>query len=113
MTSASITRSSDLLRSWLRSRRTVSWLVSMSSAPPATKPATRTRWNGDTSSLAGIGVSTGTSYIDAPQPAAAAQTNVRPTSASLAFVLLLSHAVIDFLEQIVILPDLGVVRIEL
>src|SRR5215831_4757636 len=84
----------------------------MSSAPPATKPATSTRWNGDTSSLAGIGVSTGTSYSDAPQPAAAAQTNVRPTSASLAFVLLLSHAVIDFLEEVVVLPDLGIVWFE-
>src|SRR5262249_8753279 len=84
----------------------------MSSAPPATKPATSTRWNGDTSSLAGIGVSTGTSVSDAPQPAAAAHTKVRPASASLAFVLLLRHAVIDFLEQIVVLPDLRVVRIE-
>ena len=45
-TSASITLSDDFVRSWLRSRRTVSWFVSTSSVPPATKPATSTRWNG-------------------------------------------------------------------
>ena len=59
--SASITLSDDFVRSWLRSRRTVSWLASTSSLPPATKPATRTRWNGETSSFGWIGVSIGIS----------------------------------------------------
>ena len=61
MTSASITLSDDFVRSWLRSSRTVSWLASTSSLPPATKPATSTRWNGETSSLGWIGVSIGIS----------------------------------------------------
>ena len=38
-----------------------------SSLPPATKPATSTRWNADTSSLALIGVSIGTSNSSPPQ----------------------------------------------
>ena len=38
--SASITRSEDFERSWLRSRRTVSWFVSSSSSPPATNQET-------------------------------------------------------------------------
>src|SRR5262245_59547510 len=59
-----------------------------------------------------MGVSTGTSYNVAPQPSVVAQTRPMPASASLAFVLLLSHAVIDFLEQIVVLAALGVVRFE-
>ena len=49
ITSASMTLSDDFERSWLRSSRTVSRFVSTSSVPPATKPATRTRWNGETS----------------------------------------------------------------
>ena len=59
--SASITFSDDFVRSWLRSRRTVSWFASTSSLPPATKPATSTRWNGETSSFGWIGVSIGIS----------------------------------------------------
>ena len=59
--SASMTRSDDLVRSWLRSSRTVSWFASTSSLPPATKPATSTRWNGVTSSFGWIGVSIGIS----------------------------------------------------
>jgi hypothetical protein len=47
--SASMTLSDDFVRSWLRSSRTVSWFASTSSLPPATKPTTRTRWNGETS----------------------------------------------------------------
>ena len=42
-TSASMTRRLDLVRSWLRSRRTVSRFASTSSLPPAMKPATSTR----------------------------------------------------------------------
>ena len=61
MTSASMTLSDDFVRSWLRSRRTVSWFASTSSLPPATKPATRTRWNGETSIFGWIGVSIGIS----------------------------------------------------
>src|SRR5512138_3419696 len=61
-----------------------------------------------------MGVSTGTSYSSAPHDAVnAAHTTARPASASLASVFLLSHAVIDFLEQIVVLADLRVVRLEL
>ncbi len=59
--SASITFSDDLVRSWLRSSRTVSWFASTSSLPPATKPTTSTRWNGDTSIFGWIGVSIGIS----------------------------------------------------
>ena len=60
-TSASMTRRPERVRSWLRSRRTVSRLASTSSEPPAMKPTTWTRWNGDTSSFAWIGVSIGIS----------------------------------------------------
>jgi hypothetical protein len=56
-----MTFSSDRVRSWLRSRRTVSRFASTSSVPPAMKPATSTRLNPDTSSFAWIGVSTGIS----------------------------------------------------
>ena len=56
-----MTRMLDLVRNWLRSRRTVSRFASSSSDPPAMKPATRTRWNAVTSSFGWIGVSMGTS----------------------------------------------------
>ncbi len=56
-----MTRSDDFERSWLRSSRTVSWFVSTSSVPPATKPAISTRWNAETSSFGWIGVSIGIS----------------------------------------------------
>ena len=60
-TSASITRSGDFVRSWLRSRRTVSRFASTSSVPPLMKPATSTRWNAVTSIFGWIGVSIGIS----------------------------------------------------
>ena len=60
-TSASITRRFDFERSWLRSSRTVSRFASTSSVPPPMKPATSTRWNGDTSIFGWIGVSIGIS----------------------------------------------------
>ena len=56
-----MTWNSELLRSWLRSNRAVSRLVSTSSLPPDTNPATRTRWKPETSSFGCSGVSTGTS----------------------------------------------------
>src|SRR2546422_784194 len=65
------------------------------------------------SSLAGIGVSTGTSYTSTPHAAAsAAHTRAAPATARLLFVFRLNRAVIDFLEQIVVLANLRVVRIE-
>jgi hypothetical protein len=67
------------VRSWLRSSRTVSMLASTSSLPPPMNPTTCTRWNGVTSSLAWIGVSIGTSYIDV-QPAASATATARLAS---------------------------------
>ena len=113
ITSASITRSDDFERSWLRSSRTVSWFVSSSSLPPATKPATSTRWNADTSSLALIGVSIGTSYSSLPHAiASTAQPAARPPSTRLRLVFLLSRAVIDFFEELVVLTDLRIVRLE-
>src|ERR1043166_3650265 len=73
------------------------------------KPATRTRWNGEAASFAGIGGSTGTSYSSPPQAAA----NAAATSAAARLLLFrLDGAVIDFLEQIVVLADVRVVRIE-
>ena len=60
-TSASMMRSGDFERSWLRRRRTVSRFASTSSLPPLMNPATRTRWNADTSIFAWIGVSIGIS----------------------------------------------------
>ena len=56
-----MTLNCDLVRSWLRKSRTVSWFASTSSLPPATKPATSTRWNGETSSFGWMGVSMGIS----------------------------------------------------
>ena len=60
-TSASMTFSDDFVRSWLRSKRTVSRFASTSSLPPLMKPATSTRWNAVTSILGWIGVSIGIS----------------------------------------------------
>ena len=60
-TSASMMRSGDFDRSWLRRSRTVSRFASTSSVPPLMKPATSTRWKADTSILAWIGVSIGIS----------------------------------------------------
>ena len=59
--SASMTLRVDFVRSWLRSRRTVSRFESTSSVPPATNPTTSTRWNGDVSSFGWMGVSIGVS----------------------------------------------------
>ena len=63
MTSASTTLRFDLVRSWLRSSRTVSRFPSTSSDPPATKPTTSTRSNGEVSIFGWIGVSTETSIV--------------------------------------------------
>ncbi len=52
-----MTRRLDLVRNWLRNRRVVSRLPSTSSVPPEMNPATKTRWNADTSIVARIGVS--------------------------------------------------------
>src|SRR6185503_3155462 len=111
ITSASMTFSSDLVLSWLRSRRTVSWLASTSSVPPLTKPAMSTRWNGVTSSLAWIGVSMGISKYATPQATdahAAARMNASGKPFLRSFFLR-GGSIIDFLEQLVVLLDLGVV----
>src|SRR5437773_3906094 len=115
ITSASMTLSDDFVRSWLRSNRTVSRFVSTSSLPPATKPATRTRWNGETSIFGRIGVSMGISKYEGPQATAAATSiAARPTNANLLAFRIGSRAraVIDFLEKLEILTDLDVVGIE-
>src|SRR5204863_1025519 len=75
-----------------------------------------TRWKAETSSFDGIGVSTGTSYISTPHatviaasaPMAAATS---PDRDRLLLVFGLGRAVIDFLEQIVVLTNLRVVRL--
>src|SRR6185369_10199136 len=100
-------------RSWLRSSRTVSWLVSSSSLPPATKPATSTRWNADTSSLALIGVSMGTSNSSPPQATARTAHAAAIAPSARRLLVLLRRAVIDFFEQLVVLTNLGVVRLDL
>src|SRR5580765_6252776 len=114
MTSASMTLSDDFVRSWLRSSRTVSRFVSTSSLPPATKPATRTRWNGETSILGRIGVSMGISKYEGPHAtAAAASMAATPTNASLLLrVFSRARAVIDFLEEIKVLTNLHVIGVE-
>src|SRR4249920_2411204 len=111
--SASITRSDDLERSWLRSRRTVSWLVSSSSLPPATKPATSTRWNADTSSFALIGVSMGTSNNSPPQATASTAHAAATAPRARRLLVLLRRAVIDFFEELVVLTNLGVAWLDL
>src|SRR5688572_10344202 len=115
MTSASMTLSDDFVRSWLRSNRTVSRFVSTSSVPPATKPATRTRWNGDTSIFGRIGVSMGISKYEGPHAtaAAASMAAVLATARLFAFrVFCLAGAVIDFLEQLEVLTNLNIIRLE-
>src|SRR4051794_4297291 len=112
-TSASITFSDDFVRSWLRSRRTVSWFASTSSLPPATKPTTSTRWNGDTSIFGWIGVSIGISYVSGPQASAKAAQQAATNASARLLVLALAGPVIDFLEQLVVLTDLSVVGIQL
>src|SRR6266446_7010166 len=115
ITSASMTLSDDFVRSWLRSNRTVSRFVSTSSLPPATNPATRTRWNGETSILGRIGVSIGISKYEGPHAtAAAASMAATLTNASLlAFgVFSRARAVIDFLEQLKVLTNLHVIGLE-
>src|SRR4051812_19659220 len=111
-----MTLSEDFVRSWLRSRRTVSRLVSTSSLPPATKPATRTRWKGETSILGRIGVSIGISKYEGPHAIAAPMSIAAiPTNVSLlAFrIFRLARAVIDFLEELEVLANLRVVRFEI
>src|SRR5450759_845012 len=103
-TSASISVMLDLVRSWLRSRRTVSRLASTSSAPPAMNPATSTRWNGDVSSFGWIGVSSGISNTLVQVARASAATTLASGAAA--------RAVIDFLEEIVVLADGHVLRVE-
>ena len=51
----------DFVRSWLRSRRTVSRFASTSSVPPETNPATSTLWNAEMSIFGWMGVSIGIS----------------------------------------------------
>src|SRR5882757_2787394 len=114
MTSASMTLSDDLVRSWLRSNRTVSRLVSTSSLPPATNPATSTRWNGETSSFGRIGVSIGISKYEGPQAttAAASMAATLTNTRLLLRVFAWARAVIDFLEELKVLPNLHVVGLE-
>src|SRR5262245_47312585 len=104
-TSESITRSSDLVRSWLRSRRVVSRLPSTSSVPPAMKPATSTRWNAPTSSFGRMGVSIGISneFVQATTTTAAPRLASRLTR----------RAIIDFLKELVVLFDQRVAGLEL
>lgn len=61
ITSESMTSSSELRRSWLRSKRAVSKLASTSSEPPDTKPAISTRWYFEMSSFGVSAVSIGIS----------------------------------------------------
>src|SRR4051812_38215509 len=115
ITSASMTRSVDFVRSWLRSSRTVSRLVSTSSLPPATNPATSTRWKGETSIFGRIGVSIGISKYDGPQATArAARSAHRLTKARLLARRVFAGAGggIDFLEQFEVLANLQIVRLE-
>src|SRR5438477_2043112 len=115
MTSASMTLSDDFVLSWLRSNRTVSRFVSTSSLPPATKPATRTRWNGETSILGRIGVSMGISKYEGPHAtAAAASMAATLTNARLLALRVFSRAraVIDFLEELEVLTNLRVIGLE-
>src|SRR5512135_1870515 len=104
MTSVSTTFRPDLVRSWLRSSRTVSRLPSTSSDPPATKPTTSTRWNGDVSIFGWIGVSTGISIVLEHDASAAAATRLTSSPAA--------RAVIEFLEVVEVLLDRNVVRLE-
>src|SRR6187551_2028741 len=102
MTSASMTRRDDFERSWLRSSRTVSWLASTSSVPPATNPAIRTRWNAVTSSFGWIGVSRGISKYFTPHAPEASATSATAAD-RLRFLFGVAAAVIDFLEELVVL----------
>src|SRR5688572_14394878 len=68
-------------------------------------PATSTRWNAETSIVGRIGVSIGISEYEA-------QAAVNAATAALLSVLA-SRAVIDFPEELVILFDKGVARLEL
>src|SRR4029079_19303686 len=108
-TSASITRSGDLVRSWLRRSRTVSRLASTSSLPPLMKPATSTRWNAVTSIFAWTGSSLGVSCKPAQRTRATPAARAATRTALLAAAAL--GAVIDFFEEIVVLPDRQVLRI--
>src|SRR5262245_31041869 len=74
-----------------------------------------TRWNGVTSSLAWIGVSIGISKYATPQATdahAAARTNASGKPVLRSFFLRAARSIIDFLEQLVVLLDLRVVRFE-
>src|SRR4029079_3304111 len=104
-TSASMTFSCDFERSWLRSSRTVSRLASTSSEPPARNPAISTRWNGETSIFGWMGVSIGTSYTSLHALTVSASARLATTAAV--------RAVIDFLEELVILANELVVGLEL
>src|SRR4051794_29244442 len=109
-----MTRSDDFERSWLRSRRTVSWFVSTSSVPPATKPAISTRWNGVTSSFGWMGVSIGISYETGPHAMTVAASAAAESAISRLWLFLVgSGPVIDFLEQLIVLPNLEVVGFHL
>src|SRR5262245_59656010 len=115
-TSGSTTCSSDLERRWLPSNRPVSWLASTSSVPPVTKPAINTRWNAETSSLAWIGVSIGISKYVVPQPIAAIAASAAIAARAGALRLRLffrgARSIIDFLEKLVVLLDLLIVRLQ-
>ena len=105
-TSASMTRRSDLVRSWLRSSRVVSRLPSTSSVPPEMKPATSTRWNAaDIELRPDRRLDRDFVVARARRQRAGRRRDYRPS--------LLSRAVIDFLEQLVVLLDVRVVRLEL
>src|SRR6185295_13660278 len=113
-TSASMTFSDDFVRSWLRSSRTVSWFASTSSLPPATKPTTSTRWNGDTSSFGWIGVSIGISNVSGPHAATvAAATKANAARNLLLLLFRRTRSIIDFLEELEILTDFRILRLEL
>src|SRR3954465_13611008 len=103
-TSASIPRRPDFERSWLRRSRTVSRFASTSSVPPLMKPATSTPPNAVTSIFGDRGVSIGTS-----KKLVHALVNVSRTRLAIVAAL---RAVIDFLEQIVVLSNQDVLRIE-
>ena len=107
--------SDDLVRSWLRSRRTVSWFASTSSVPPATKPATSTRWNADDIQLRlDRRLDRDLVVVRRRTPARWPRRSDGDERRARAYCCLCrAVAVIDFLEQLVVLPDLRVVRLEL
>ena len=104
--SASMTRMMPLLRSWLRSSRTVSMLASTSSLAPAMKPAMKI-------ALKRRHVQLGLDRcFDRDLGIAGTRRERGHKRQAKAADRLSEHAVIDFLEQVVVLPDERIVGLE-